>query len=152
MYAVYAKINLSVNSFFIRAVLPISFRIFILRVRGDVYACFSFLIIDSRGQRAKRARWQRTDGSLIHLATAARVKYPAALQSCKFNTPYACSGVFDCCLTEKTAGKPAVFSAYRYLCCLTGCPCHKFLPKRGERGYAWKRIPAEEASAHREGS
>lgn len=47
MYAVYAKINLSVNSFFIRAVLPISFRIFILRVRGDVYACFSFLIIDS---------------------------------------------------------------------------------------------------------
>ena len=76
MYAVYAKINLSVNSFFIRAVLPISFRIFILRVRGDVYACFSFLIIDSRGQRAKRARWQRTEGSLVHLATAA-VKYAA---------------------------------------------------------------------------
>ena len=77
MYAVYAKINLSVNSFFIRAVLPISFRFFILRVRGDVYACFSFLIIDSRGQRAKRARWQRTEGSLVHLATAARVKYAA---------------------------------------------------------------------------
>ena len=32
---------------------------------------------DSRGQRAKRARWQRTEGSLVHLATAARVKYAA---------------------------------------------------------------------------
>lgn len=47
VYAVYAKINSSANSFYIRAVLPISFRIFILRVRGDDYACFSFLIIDS---------------------------------------------------------------------------------------------------------
>ena len=93
----------------------------------------------------------QSQASLV-LATAARVKYPAALQRCKFNTPSACSGVFDCCLTEKTAGVAAVFSAYRYLCRFTGCPCHKFLPKRGEHGYAWKRIPAEEASAHREGS
>jgi len=30
-----------------------------------------------------------------HLATAARVKYPAALQRCKFDTPSACCGVFD---------------------------------------------------------
>ena len=31
----------------------------------------------------------------VHLANAARVKYPAALLRCKFDTPSACCGVFD---------------------------------------------------------
>ena len=33
----------------------------------------------------------------VHLANAARVKYPAALLRCKFDTPSACCGMFDLC-------------------------------------------------------
>ncbi len=38
-------------------------------------------LIDSREQRAKRTCLH------VHLATAARVKYPAALLRCKFDAP-----------------------------------------------------------------
>ena len=37
----------------------------------------------------------------VHLANAARVKYPAALLRCKFDTPSACCGVFDCMIIRK---------------------------------------------------
>ena len=41
----------------------------------------NYIYIYSRGQRAKRTCLH------VHLATAARVKYPAALLRCKFDAP-----------------------------------------------------------------
>ncbi len=44
-------------------------------------------ILYSHEQRARRACLQ------AHLATAARVKYPAALQRCKFDAPLLAAGI-----------------------------------------------------------
>ena len=53
---------------------------------GRVFGEFFFAVY-SRGQRAKRACLH------AHLATAARVKYPDALQRCKFDAPLLAAGV-----------------------------------------------------------
>ncbi len=52
-----------------------------MEIRSVFLAVFYF-----REQRAKRACLH------AHLATAARVKYPAALQRCKFDVPLLAAG------------------------------------------------------------
>ena len=82
----------------------------------------------SREQRAKRTCLH------VHLATAARVKYPAALLRCKFECPVACCGVFDLHKLDygNADGNAAVFDIVQDAGALDRLECG-FLCGGGER-------------------
>ena len=77
--------------------------------RSGVLGGCQKLLLYSRGQRAKWACLH------AHLATAARVKYPAALQRCKFDAPLLAAGLLTHYNREFIIGKRGKFG-----CCSSG--------------------------------
>ena len=67
---------------------------FVKFLKSGRVPCLPGTGLDSRGQRAK---WTCLH---VHLATAARVKYPAALQRCKFDVPLLAAGFLTAAMRD----------------------------------------------------